>query len=180
MYSKNNYSALSIHYIDNVIYHFLWGNILGRVETSIDIHASPKQVWELLALDRWSEWQVGRGFTSFQIKEGVTFTSGVNSPEDKYRVGASAQPTTYDQLTFKVTESLTNEKITYLIEEPGRKSTTTLVLKPIKNGTKLTYAVDYEMPWGTFGKFLEKVFAKRMGERQLEKSLETLKSILEQ
>jgi hypothetical protein len=167
-------------YNDNVIYHFLRDDILGRVETSIASHASPNQVWELLALDRWSELQVGRGFTSFQIEQGVTFISEVNTPEDKYRVGASAQPTTYDQLTFKVTESRTNEKITYLIEEPGRKSTTTLVLKPIENGTKLTYAVDYEMPWGTFGKFLEKVFAKRMGEGQLEKSLKTLKSLLEQ
>ena len=94
-------------------------------------------------------------------------------------MGASARPTSYDQLTFKVTESLRNEEITYLIEEPGRKGTTTLSLEPVEEGTKLTYAVSYEMPWGIFGKFLEKVFAKRIGEKQLEKSLEKLKSILE-
>ncbi|MFQ6094825.1 MAG: SRPBCC family protein [Candidatus Bathyarchaeia archaeon] len=69
--------------------------------------------------------------------------------------------------------------MTYLIEEPGRNSTITLVLEPIEDGTKLTYSVSYEMPWGIFGKFLEKLFAKRIGERQLEKSLENLKSILE-
>jgi len=131
----------------------------------------------MLALDRWSEWQVGGGMTSLHM-EGIKFTSEVNTPEDKYRVGASARPKW--EGTFKVTESLKNEKITYLIEEPGRNSTITLVLEPIEEGTKLTYAAGYEMPWGIFGKFLEKVFAKRIGGRQLEKSLEKLKSILEQ
>ena len=133
----------------------------------------------MLALDRWSEWQVARGIGSLQIEKGVKFTSEVNTPEDKYRVGASARPTTYDRLTFKVTESLKNEKIAYLIEEPKRNSSITLVLEPAEDGTKLTYAVSYEMPWGIFGKFLEKLFAKRIGEGQLEKSLEKLKSILE-
>ena len=148
---------------------------MGRVEKSIEIKASPEKVWEMLALDRWSEWQVGRGFTSLQI-EGIKFTSKVNTPEDKYRVGASARPKW--EATFKVTESLKNEKITYLIEEPKRNSTITLVLEPVEDGTKLTYSVSYEMPWGIFGKFLEKLF-KGIGEGQLEKSLEKLKSILE-
>jgi len=152
---------------------------LARIEKSVEIKASPEKVWGMLALDRWPEWQVVGGIGSLQIEKGVKFTSEVNTPEDKYRVGASARPITYDQLTFKVTESLKNEKITYLIEETGRESTITYVLEPVEDGTKLTYAVSYEMPWGFFGKFLEKVFAKRIGERQLEKSLEKLKSILE-
>jgi hypothetical protein len=156
------------------------GYILGRIEKSIEIGASPEKVWEMLALDRWSEWQVVGGIGSLQIEKGVKFTSEVNTPEDKYRVGASARPTTYDKLSFKVKESLKNDKITYLIEEPGRNSTITYILEPVKDGTKLTHLVDYEMPWGIFGKFLEKSFAKRIGEGQLKKSLEKLKSILEQ
>jgi uncharacterized protein YndB with AHSA1/START domain len=155
------------------------GDVLGGIEKSIEIKATPEKVWEMLALDRWSEWQVIGGLGSLQIEKGVTFTSEVNSSEDKYRVGTSAQPTTYDKLTFKVTESFKNEKITYLTEEPGRKSTITYVLEPVEDGTKLTHLVDYEMPWGVFGKFLEKAFAKRMGEGQLKKSLEKLKGILE-
>ena len=110
------------------------------------------------------------------MMKSVKYTSEVNTPEDKYRVGASARPKW--EGTFKVTESLKNEKITYLIEEPGRNSTITLVLEPVEDGTKLTYAVSYEMPWGIFGKFIEKL-VKGIGERQLEKSLEKLKSILE-
>jgi len=144
---------------------------------SIVIKASPGKVWEMLALDRWSEWMVGGGFTSLPTK-GMKFTSEVNTPEDKYRTGASAQPN-YTNINYKVTKSLKNEKITYLIEEPGRNSTMTLVLETVEDGTKLTYAVSYEMPWGVFGKFLEKLFARRVGKGQLEKSLEKLKSILE-
>jgi len=129
---------------------------LGKVEKSIDIKASPEKVWEMLALDRWSEWQVVSGIGSLQIEKGVNFTSEVNTPEDKYRVGTSARPTTYDKLAFKVTESLKNEKITYLIEESGRESTITYVLEPVEDGIKLSYSTSYEMPWGIFGKFLEK------------------------
>lgn len=152
---------------------------MGGFETSIEIKVSPEKVWEMLALDRWSEWQVVGGLGSLQIEKGVKFTSDVNTPDDKYRVGASAQPTTYDKLTFKVTECLHNEKIRYLVEEPKRNSTITYILEPIEDGTKFTYVVGYEMPWGIFGKLLEKAFAKRMGEGQLKKSLEKLKSILE-
>ena len=148
---------------------------MGRIEKSIEIRAPPEKVWEMLALDRFPEWQVGGGFTSLQM-EGIKFTSEVITPEDKYRVGASARPKW--EGTFKVTESLKNEKITYLIEEPGRNSTLTLVLEPVEEGTKLTYAASYEMPWGIFGKFIEKLF-KGIGEGQLEKSLEKLKNILE-
>jgi uncharacterized protein YndB with AHSA1/START domain len=144
---------------------------------SIVIKASPEKVWEMLALDRWSEWMVGGGFTSLPTK-GMKFTSEVNTPEDKYRVGASAQPN-YANINYEVTKSLKNEKITYIIEETGRNSIMTLVLEPVEDGTKLTYAVSYEMPWGVFGEFLEKLFAKRVGKGQLEKSLEKLKSILE-
>ena len=154
------------------------GDVLGGIETSIEIKAPPEKVWEMIALDRWPEWQVVRGFASLQIEKGVKFTSEVNTPEDKYRVGASAQPTTYDQLTFKVTESLKNEKITYLIEESGRNSSITFVLEPVEEGIKLTYASGYEMPWGVFGKIVEKLTISEL-KKESEKSLENLKSILE-
>ncbi|UCH36924.1 MAG: SRPBCC family protein [Candidatus Bathyarchaeota archaeon] len=153
---------------------------MGRVETSIIIKSPPEKVWELLALDRWSEWQLGRGFTSLQIEEGVEFTSEVNTPEDKYRVGASARSQTYENIAFKVMESLKNQKISYLIEEPGRHSTITCVLEPVVEGTWLTYSVNYDMPWGIIGKLLENMFKGRF-ERQLEAEvLEKLKTILEQ
>ena len=152
---------------------------MGRIEESIEIKASPEKVWEMLALDRFQEWTVGLASRMLDTKD-LEFTSEVHTPEDKYRVGASAFAPA-DKMTFKVTESLKNEKITYLLDEESRKNagTITLELEPVEDGTKLTYATEYEMPWGAFGRFLEKAFSKRIGERDLKKSLEKMKSILE-
>jgi uncharacterized membrane protein len=51
-------------------------------------------------------------------------------------------------------------------------------LEHLEDGTNLTYTTSYELPWGIFGKLLEKLFKGRF-EKQLEKNLEKLKNILE-
>ena len=98
----------------------------------------------------------------------------MNTPEDKYRVGASAYPSAHPKADFKVTESIENEKITYLHEN----SPMTYILEPTDEVTRLTYVVEYEMPWGILGKFLLRLL-RGMGERDVEKGFEKLKSILE-
>lgn len=60
-------------------------SILGRIETLIEIKAPPEKVWEILAFDRFPEWDYG------EDPQSVEYTSEVHSPEDKYRVGATAQ-----------------------------------------------------------------------------------------
>ena len=145
---------------------------MGRVEKSIIIKASPEKVWEMLALDRWSEWY---SQMSFVDTKDIQFTSEVNTPEDKYRVGASAYASAHPEEGFEVTESLENEKITYL----HGGSPMTYILESVEDGTKLTYVVEYELPGGIFGKFIDKTIAKRLGGRGIEKTLEQLKSILE-
>jgi len=146
---------------------------LVRVEKSIEIKAPPEKVWEMLALDRWSEWQVGVA-RAFLDTKNMKFTSEVNTPEDKYRVGASAYPSAHPEADFKVTESIENEKITYL---HGGESSMTYILKPTDEGTRLTYVVE-----GEFKSILDKILMKIfgcVGERDVKRSLEKLKSILE-
>jgi len=145
---------------------------LTRVETSIEIKAPPEKVWGMLALDRWSEWMHP---LSFLDTKNMKFTSEVNTPKDKYRVGASAYPSAHPKADFKVTESIENEKITYL---HGGEATMTYILKPTDEGTRLTYVVEYEMPWGILGKFLLRLL-RGIGERDVEKGFEKLKSIVE-
>jgi carbon monoxide dehydrogenase subunit G len=111
---------------------------LGGFETSIEIKAPPEKVWEMLALDRWSEWNFGH----FLDTKNMKFTSEVNTPEDRFRVGASAYPSAHPKANFKVTESVKNEKITYLHEG---QSPMTYILKPTNEGTRLTYVVEYEL-----------------------------------
>ena len=156
---------------------------MGRVEKSIEIKAPPEKVWEMLALDRLLEWQLG-----FDKVENIEYASEIGTPEDKYRAGASAQGIPKKQresikFNFEITESLENEKITHRICEKMFLGTFTLLatytLEPVEAETKFTYAGEYEMPWGIFGKFLDKLFIHRIAEKDLGTELENLKTLLE-
>jgi hypothetical protein len=116
----------------------------------------------------------------------LEYTSKVNKPEDKLRVGASAHVDIKGmgagEFNFEVTESLENEKMTFNVKKSGTNRPSviaTFLLEPIKAGTKLAIVYNYEMPWGVFGKGLNKLFGQRMEEKHQEKCLEQLKSILE-
>ena len=145
---------------------------MRRVEKSIEIRAPPEKVWEMLALDRWPEWMDGAEVESAQ------YISEVRTPEDKYRVGASAHVVEkrweYD---LNVMESVENEKLT--VRSKGKYTYTMAYdLKPVDGGTRLTWVGEFEMPWGILGKALSGLF-RRTAEKQLKKALEKLKNIVE-
>jgi len=140
------------------------------MEKSIVIKTSPEEVWELLALDRLPEWM-----DVLEMKS-AKYISEVRTPEDKYRTGASAHITEkrweYD---LEITESLENEKMT--VHSKGKYAyTTTYILKPVDDGTKLTYMSEYGTR-GILGKTFAKLFAGTL-EKQVDQALEKLKSIL--
>ena len=149
---------------------------MGRMEASIEIKAPAKKVWEMLAVDRFPEWAEG-------IKKNlksIEYISEIRTPTDKYKVGATARQTdtrgkTYD---YEITESVKNEKLVF--QTTLLDSIVTFLLEPVDEGTKITYRIDYEAPGGIFGRAIGKLFFERMGEKEFERSLETLKSILEQ
>jgi len=147
---------------------------LGRVEKSIEIRAPPEKVWEMVAFDRHPEW--------FEERKSVEYTSEVRTPEDKYRVGASARITEkhFGKFDIEITESLENEKITYLCRGiPHSKNVIeTFTLKPTEAGTKVTFVADGEVPNPIY-RILEKLFVHRAIEKGTERSLEKLKYILE-
>jgi uncharacterized membrane protein len=146
---------------------------MGRIEKSIEIKAPPEKVWELLALDRLPEWNEEYG--------NVKYTSELRNPEDKYRVGASSHTNIKGAgaIDFKITESLKNEKMTFrMIGKRANNTVVTYVLKSIDEGTQFAYVMTYQLPWGSLGKFIGKI-GQGMLEKEAEKSLEKLKSILE-
>ncbi len=103
----------------------------------------------------------------------------MSAPEDKYRVGATANfIDKNDKLTITTTisESLENEKMAYRLEG-DYEGIISHSLESVETGTKLTYAADAEFR-STFMKIMFKLF-RRFGEKELERSLEKLKSILE-
>ena len=158
----------------------LGGDVLTHISKSIEIRTPPEKIWEMLALDRLSEWEEG-------YKEDLTkieYTSEVNTLDDKYKVGFSAQLETKGegQMNLEITGSLENEKIVYHLV--GGKFTKdlrlTFLLDPLEEGTEFTYVVDYEISWGILGKFLDKLFIHRKAEKDLRTEMENLKGILEQ
>jgi len=111
----------------------------------------------------------------------LEYTSEVRTPKDKYKVGASGHMNIKEmgmgELDFEVTESLENEKLTYHVKKSGTNQLmgiVTLILEPVEGGTKFTYVFGYEMSWGIFGKFLDKLFGKRerKGGREMVKEVE--------
>ena len=155
---------------------------MTRIEKSIEIKAPPEKIWEMLAIDRLKEWEeeMEKGLKSLE------YTSEVRTQKDKYKVGTSGHMSIKGmgggEFDFEVTESLENKKLTYHAKKSGTNQTMgiiTCILEPIDGRTKFTYVFDYEMPWGIFGKFLDKLFAKRESEKAQEKWLKKLKNILE-
>ena len=139
-----------------------------RKEKSVEIKAPPEKVWEMLALDRMPEWMDGW--------KSVALASEVCTPQDRYRVGASAHVAeTHAKYDLEITESLENEKIMY-IAHPGRSTMTlTYTLKPVERGTEVTYVCACGGYWiicSICGLFGDKLFG-------VEPSLNNLKSILE-
>ena len=144
---------------------------MGRVERSIEIGVPPEKVWEMLTFDRHLEWMDGY--------KSVEYTSKVHTPNDKYKVGATAHIIEHVKYDLKIIESLENEKMTYGFDVRRISMIMTYFLEPIDKRTRLTYTVDYEMHWSILGKIIEKLYLRRHIEKETERSLETLKSILE-
>ncbi len=147
--------------------------MLGRIEKSIEIEAPPEKVWEMLALDRLAEWNEEYG--------NVKYISEVRNAEDKYRVGASSHTNMKGagEIDFKITESLKHEKMTFrMLGKRANNTVVTYVLEPLGGGTKFGFVMTFKLPWGVFGTLLDKV-GKGFLEKEAEKALEKLKSILE-
>ena len=146
---------------------------MGRVEKTIEIGAPPEKVWEMLAFDRAPEW-MGDLMTSAE------YTSEVRTLEDKFKVGASAHARTHSGMEsdLEITESLENEKMTSRSTSGTMTAIGTYTLKPTEAGTVVTYVMHY-----VFHPILWKILAKlvlgRWVEKDFEKALEKLKTILE-
>lgn len=53
------------------------------------------------------------------------------------------------------------------------------IVEPIKGGTKVTWDMQYDMPFFIIGKVIDTLLFRRIFERQVERNLENLKKLLE-
>jgi hypothetical protein len=127
----------------------------------------------MLALDMLPEWNEEYG--------NVKYTSEVRNPEDKYRIGASSHTIIKGagEIDYEITESLRNKKMTFrMIGKRANNTVVTYVLESVDKGTKFAFVMTFKLPWGILGKGLDRL-GKGMLEKEAEKSLDKLKSILE-
>ena len=141
----------------------------------IEIQVPPEMVWEMLAWDRLREWDEA----TQKHTKSIEYTSQVRTPNDKYQVGASAHMSIKGEgeVEVKITDSIENEKMTFR-SRGGRTCTTmTFLMEAAGEGTRFTYVYDYKMPWGVLGKFLDRLFLQRMGEKEIETFLKGIEGI---
>jgi uncharacterized membrane protein len=147
--------------------------MLVRIEKSIEIKVTPDKVWEMLALDKAVEWMEGW--------KTVKYTSEVRVPEDKYKVGATALIAEHVKYDFEITESLENAKMVW--QSAGGRAKPKMIrsytLKHTETGTLVMSVFDYTSPFSVLGKIVDKTGGQRIAEKDVEKSLEKLKSFLE-
>jgi hypothetical protein len=149
--------------------------VRDRAEASITIQVTPENVWALLAWDRLHEWD--EGYRQYLVQ--LAYTSEVRRPTDKYRVGATAHVTLKQgDGELEITGSIEHEQLTVQSRSKHLNATINYLLKPGEEGTTLTYAVDVERPSGRHGGTLAGTL-KESRERAIQRSLDTLKTMLE-
>jgi hypothetical protein len=121
------------------------------------------------------EWDEGYRQNLIQL----TYTSEVRRPEDKYRVGATAHVTLKQgDGELEITESTEHEQLTVQSRSKHLNAVITYCLAPCEEGTTLTYSVAAERPSGRHCGTLTGML-KEPRERAIQRSLDTLKTMLE-
>jgi coenzyme Q-binding protein COQ10 len=144
---------------------------MTRIERSVEINASPQEIWPFISWERTPEW-----YTAF--KE-VKHTSKVrNAVGETVHIkgevaGAKAE---WDGET---TEKVVNEKIAWRSIGGAFTGFGSYVLSPIANGTNVTFMMDYEMPYSVFGKLMDKLRFQKAFEKTINSGLQNLKVIAE-
>lgn len=146
---------------------------MGHVVNTIHIDASPERVFEYgLNAERLPEWNA----TFAEVKD-------ISGPLD--RVGASY--TSVLKIAGRRLESRWEvtrfEKPTYFemagTAPGGGRATVITRNEPADGGTKSTVELDYELPGGFLGGFVNKLFVERAIERDVKHTSENFKAIVE-
>jgi len=145
------------------------GGFLVHIEKTIEIKAPVEKVWALISdLERIPEW--AKGYT-----ERVVITSkqrtGVGTTTHEFGV-SFGKPYEKD---FVGTEWVEKEKISFK-STSGWPWEGSWIMKPTKDGTLFTYAVDFDLPFKADR--LREVFRKRY-EKLIEDWVQNIKNLVE-
>jgi uncharacterized membrane protein len=144
---------------------------LTRIEQTIEMKATPQKVWSLI------NWDTVPKF--FESVKKVEWTS-----KEHNQVGATLHFTSEmagvkSEADAEITEWTANEKASWRTTSGNPTMIFTANLAPTQEGTKVTFAVDYEVPYSVLGKVLDKLRIRKAMEKDAENALKKMKAMAE-
>ena len=146
---------------------------MGKLTKSIEIEASPEKVFAFI-LDSEKMNEINKGGPQMEPTtkgpDGVGSTSHWVAPIGEKKM----------EFDMEITEFVKNKKVaTRTVGASKFKMTGSYVLEPTAKGTKLTFSVDYELPYSVLGKLVDKLKVGKEMEKGSGEAMEKVKKALE-
>jgi uncharacterized membrane protein len=144
---------------------------MTRVEKSIEIKAPPEKVWPFINWDNVPK--------LYESVKKIEWTS-----KEHNKVGATLHFSNElagvkGEADAEITEWTANEKASWRTTSGNPTMIFTVNLAPTKEGTKATFAADYELPYSILGKIIDKLRVHKAMEKDGENALRKLKGMAE-
>jgi carbon monoxide dehydrogenase subunit G len=146
---------------------------MRTITKTIEIEVSPEKAFAFL-LDKEKMNEASKGFSQFEYTSKGPVGVGTTM---HYVTGSGNSTMEFDS---EVIEFVKNEKfVSHTIAAGKFKGTASFTLEPTTKGTKVTYSMDYEMPYSVLGKLIDKVSVHKKMEKGISDALENGKKALE-
>ena len=131
---------------------------MGKFTKSIEIEASPEEVFTFINDDK----KMNEANKDVKVETASEGPVGVGT-RMHYVTGSGGSTMEFDS---EVVEFVRNEKfVSYTIGASKFKGTASFTLEPATKGTKLSYSMDYEMPYSLLGRLVDKVRVRKVIEK---------------
>jgi uncharacterized membrane protein len=144
---------------------------LTRIDKSIEIDASPEDVWTAILPENMPQW--------FEQFKKVKWTSQeTHKAGSTFRVSSDIvdSKSSWDAVMTEVKE---NELGVWRTTSGSINGVATASLRPSSSGTVLSVSMDYKLPYSVIGRMLDKILVQKELSRDFEVGLADLKYILE-
>ncbi len=144
---------------------------MTRIEKSIEINAPAEKVWSFISWDNVPK--------MFESVKKVEWTS-----EEHNKVGAtlrfsSEMAGVKSEADAEITEWTPNKKASWRTTRGNPTMIFTANLAPTKDGTRVTFAADYEVPYSILGKIIDRLRVHKAMEKDADSALKKLKGMAE-
>ncbi len=146
---------------------------MAKVTKTIEIEASPEKVFAFL-IDSEKMNEITKGY--MEVEPTSKGPLGVGSTAHHVASAGRNQ----QEFDTEITEFVKNKKgAVRTIGASKFKMTASYALEPTAKGTKLTYSMDYELPYSVLGKIIDKLKVGKDMEKNIGAMIEKVKKTLE-